>query len=115
MNTARTLAGIGFVAMGAAIGYGFAAGDFFAEGRVLLSMPWGIVSLVDLYVGFALFSAWIAFREASAVRAAVWILLVVVLGNLTTSLYVLLALARSRGDWAQFWQGARRPGRASPR
>ncbi len=29
----------------------------------LLAMPWGIVSLVDLYVGFALFSIWIVYRE----------------------------------------------------
>jgi hypothetical protein len=109
MNAARTLAGFGFVAMGAALVYGFTAGDFFAEGRLLVSIPWGIVSLVDVYVGFALFSGWIAFREASAVRAAGWILLVVILGNLTASLYVLVALARSREDWTHFWQGARRP------
>lgn len=106
MSRAYVLAGAGFVAMAAAIAHGFTAGDFFAEGRELASMPWGIVSLVDLYVGFALFAGWIAFREASAVRAALWIVLVLVLGNLTASLYVVVALVRSRGDWTRFWLGA---------
>ena len=34
----------------------------------LISNPWGIVSLVDLYVGFTVFSMWIWFREADADR-----------------------------------------------
>ncbi len=107
MSRAYMLAGIGFAAMAGAIVYGFTAGDFFAEGRILTSIPWGIVSLVDLYVGFALFAGWIAFREPSPLRAAGWILLVLVLGNLTVSLYVLVALARAKGDWAHFWMGKR--------
>ena len=36
----------------------------------LISNPWGIVSLVDLYVGFTVFSMWIWFREADAIVAA---------------------------------------------
>jgi hypothetical protein len=38
--------------MTAVLIYGFTVGDFAMEGKQLLSMPWGIVSLVDLYVGF---------------------------------------------------------------
>lgn len=105
---AYALAGAGFVVMAAALIYGFTAGDLFGEGRILASIPWGIVSLLDVYVGFALFSGWIAFREGSAWRAAIWILLVLTLGNLIASLYVLVALVRSDRDWALFWMGARR-------
>ena len=40
-------------------------------------------------------------------RTAVRVLLVLILGNVITSGYVLLTLARSRGDWRLFWMGAR--------
>ncbi|HSR47288.1 MAG TPA: DUF1475 family protein, partial [Anaerolineales bacterium] len=71
----------------------------------LLSMPWGIVSLVDLYVGFALFSGWIVYREESLVLATVWVLFVMVLGFFTASLYAFLALRAAKGDWRRFWMG----------
>lgn len=108
MTAAKILAGLGVAAMTAVLLYAFAAGDFFAEGRVLTAMPWGVVSLVDLYTGFALFAGWIIFREESLVRAALWIVLLLVLGFFTGSLYALIALHRSRGDWDRFWMGHRR-------
>ena len=86
---------------------GFTAGDFSGEGNLLLSMPWGIASLVDLYVGFALFSGWIVYRERSLVRSLVWVGPMVVLGSFTASLYNLIALFTSGGDWQRFWLGRR--------
>ena len=56
MKTAKAIALLGLLAMTVVLVYGFTVGDFAEEGKQLLSMPWGIVSLVDLYVGFALFS-----------------------------------------------------------
>jgi hypothetical protein len=38
-------------------------------------------------------------------RALVWAVLALTLGNLVASGYVLLARARSRGDWHAFWMG----------
>ena len=73
MKLAKAIALLGTVAMAAVLVYGFTAGDFLVDGAELLHMPWGIVSLVDLYVGFALFSGWIAYRERSWLRAAAWI------------------------------------------
>lgn len=107
MKIAKFVAALGLVSMASILIYGFVAGDFGQEGQVLLSMPWGIVSLVDVYVGFVLFSGWIVYRENSAVRSTIWIILVMVLGNLTASLYVLIALLTSRGDWGRFWMGNR--------
>jgi len=63
------LAALGLIAMALVLTFAFVKGDFTGEGSTLLSMPWGIVSLVDLYVGFALFSGWIAYREAAWPRA----------------------------------------------
>jgi hypothetical protein len=107
MRIAKMIATLGVLAMSIVLIYAFIQGDFVAEGRQLLSMPWGIVSLVDLYVGFSLFSVWIAYRERPAWRATTWIILVMVLGFFAASLYTLLALQSSGGDWARFWSGPR--------
>ena len=107
MTVAKIVAALGALAMAAILIYGFTVGDFGGEGQVLLSMPWGIVSLVDVYVGFILFSGWIVYREKSPLRSAIWVIAVMVLGNLTASLYALIALITSRGDWRRFWMGRR--------
>ena len=105
MKMAKVVALLGVLVMASILVYGFTVGDFGGEGQVLLSMPWGIVSLVDVYIGFILFSGWIVYREKSLVRSAVWIVLVMILGNFTASLYTLIALLNSGGDWKRFWMG----------
>ena len=107
MKIAKLIAFLGLLAMTAVLVYGFTAGNFAEEGKQLLTMPWGIVSLVDLYVGFVLFSGWIIYREKSAVRSVVWVVLMMVLGFWAGSLYTLIALQTSGGDWRRFWQGRR--------
>jgi hypothetical protein len=107
MKTAKLVALMGLLAMTGILIYGFTVGDFAEEGNILLSMPWGIVSLVDLYVGFTLFSGWIVYRERSFPRSLVWIVLMMVLGFFTASLYTLIALQTSGGDWRRFWMGRR--------
>jgi hypothetical protein len=107
MRLAKAISLIGLLAMTGVLIYGFTIGDFAGEGRQLLSMPWGIVSLVDLYVGFSLFSAWIVFRERSWPRSLVWVILIMVLGFFTASLYTFLALRASGGEWKRFWFGRR--------
>ena len=107
MKIAKLIALLGLLAMTAVLIYGFAAGDFAEEGKQLLSMPWGIVSLVDLYVGFILFSGWIVYREKSAVRSVIWVIFMMILGFWTASLYTLIALQASDGNWRRFWMGRR--------
>ena len=107
MKAAKAIALLGLLAMTAVLVYGFTVGDFASEGKQLLSMPWGIVSLVDLYVGFTLFSGWIIYREKSAIRSVVWVILMMILGFWTASLYTLIALQASGGDWQRFWLGRR--------
>jgi len=107
MKYLKVLAWFGALAMGGVLIYGFTVGDFSGEGKELLSMPWGIVSMVDLYVGFFLFSAWIIFREKSPLRAGVWVVLMMVLGSFTASVYTLVALYTSKDDWKRFLMGHR--------
>jgi len=62
---------IGVLAMSGSITWAVASGNFSEEGGKLLSMPWGIVSMVDLYVGFTLFSCWIVYRDKVLARSVV--------------------------------------------
>jgi hypothetical protein len=109
MRVAKIIALAGLLAMTGILIYGFTLGNFSAEGAKLLAMPWGIVSLVDLYVGFALFSCWIVFREKAWLHSVVWVILMMVLGFWTGALYTFIALQTCGGDWNRFWYG-KRPG-----
>ena len=55
--------------------------------------------------GLALFSGWIVYREGSALRSTIWVVLMMVLGFWTASLYTWLAPQSSHGDWQRFWMG----------
>lgn len=107
MKLAKWISALGMLAMTAVLLYGFTAGDFQSDGSRLLRNPWGLVSMVDLYTGFILFSGWIVFRENSIPRIIFWVILMMVLGFFTASLYTFLALSGSHGDWKKFWMGAR--------
>ena len=107
MKLAKTIALIGLIAMTAALLNAFLNGSGSVELSSLLSMPWGIVSLVDLYTGFFLFSIWIAYREPTRIHAAIWIVLLMVLGFFIGSLYTFVALQKSNDDWRHFWLGAK--------
>ena len=107
MKIAKIIALLGLLAMTAVLIYGFTVGNFGVEGGKLLSMPWGIVSLVDLYVGFALFSCWIVYREKAVLPSVIWVILMMVLGFWAGALYTLIALQTSGNDWKRFWMGKR--------
>lgn len=105
MKIAKIISLLGVLAMTAVLIYGFTIGDFAGEGSQLLSMPWGIVSLVDLYTGFTLFSMWVIYREKSLPAAIVWTIAMMTLGFFAGALYTFLALQSSNGDWRKFWMG----------
>lgn len=107
MKIAKVVALAGLLAMTGILIYAFTNGDIAAEGAKLVSMPWGIVSLVDLYVGFALFSCWIVYREKALLLSIIWVILMMVMGFWAGALYAYLALQNSGGDWNKFWHGKR--------
>ncbi|PIZ45559.1 hypothetical protein COY32_05085 [candidate division WWE3 bacterium CG_4_10_14_0_2_um_filter_41_14] len=49
---------------------------------IVLVIGWRIVSLIDLYSGFTLFSLWIWYRRQSFVEAILWIISIMLLGFL---------------------------------
>ncbi len=108
MKTASYISLAGLAAMTGVLFYGFTVGDFGVNGAAILANPWGIVSLVDLYVGFTLFSMWIVFREKKVITAVIWIVLMMTLGFFAGSLYIFLQLYLSKGDWLTFFTGHRK-------
>ena len=83
---------------------------FWAQSQVSLfdstipSLPWGIVSLVDLYAGFILIGIWISYKE-KWLSALIWIFFLMILGNLTTAIYVIYSLNKSKGNISKFFMG----------
>lgn len=56
--------------------------------------PWFVATLFDAYFGFLWFWAWIAYKETSVPARALWLVLVLGLGNLAMAAYMLLQLRR---------------------
>ena len=83
---------------------------FWAQGEVTIfdspipNLPWGVVSLVDLYSGFTLFSLWIFYKEKVA-HAIAWTFFVMTLGSFTIALYVIYSIKKSDGDIQKFFMG----------
>ena len=107
MKKIRIIAWISTLIMLFMIVFSLLTGDFFEQGSILMGLVWGQMSLVDLYVGFALFSLWIVFREKAVVPSVIWVVLMMVLGFWAGAMYTLLALQSSKGDWKRFWYGKR--------
>lgn len=82
-------------------------GDFKAEMSQLLSLPWGMVVTLDVYIGLALFSAWMFYREEKSVVALLWTLALVIGGNIVTCAYVLRAAYSSKRSAMRFFAGRR--------
>ena len=94
MPTVRVVTALLTIVMAGTIIYGIATGSFGEEGGEILDLAWGRVTLIDLYVGLALFGGWIVVRERSAV-ALPWLIALVVLGNFASALYAFIAAMRS--------------------
>lgn len=108
MKIAKIITWVGLLAMTLGLINGFMNGDFFEDGSKLFSNPWGLMSIIDLYVGFTLFSMWIFYRESHLVSSVIWILTMMILGFFTACLYVLIALYSSKEDWDTFFKGQKR-------
>jgi hypothetical protein len=105
MKLAKFVALIGALAQGGILIYGFSSGDFAAAGQFFFKDPWGIVSLVDVYVGFMFFCAWVIFREKNLIAALFWTAAIMILGNFPAGVYAFLALQSSGESWNRFWMG----------
>ncbi len=60
--------------------------------------PWAMATLYDAYCGFITFFVWVAYREAAWLPRIVWFVLIMALGNIAMSAYVLIQLFRLRPE-----------------
>ena len=66
----------------------------FAIPRAVLGHPWFIATLFDAYFGFLTFFCWVAYKERSWVARILWLVAILLLGNIAMASYVLIHLWR---------------------
>lgn len=110
MTFFKIITWLGLIAMTYGLLNGLINGNLLNDGKELLANPWGIMSMIDLYVGFALFSMWIVYREKSIIKIILLIILMMILGFFTACVYLLFALYNSKEDWDILLKGSRAKG-----
>jgi hypothetical protein len=60
--------------------------------------PWAMATLYDAYCGFITFFVWVTYKERRLTPCIVWFLLIMCLGNIAMSIYVLIQLFRLAPD-----------------
>jgi len=60
--------------------------------------PWAVATLYDAYFGFMTFWLWVAYKENALWARLLWLVLILGLGNIAMSLYVLIQLFRLKPD-----------------
>jgi hypothetical protein len=64
--------------------------------RELATHPWFIATLFDAYWGFLTFYCWVCWKETSWVKRIVWLIAILLLGNIAMAVYMLNKLFRLR-------------------
>jgi hypothetical protein len=60
--------------------------------------PWAVATLWDAYCGFITFFCWVCYKEGSTGPRVLWFILIMALGNIAMSAYMLIQLFRLRDD-----------------
>jgi len=54
--------------------------------------PWWIATLFDAYWGFLTFYCWVVYKETSFIARALWLIAILLLGNIAMAIYALIQL-----------------------
>lgn len=79
-------------------------GSILDQFGVFVSLPWGVATLADLFIGFLLFAIIIFLTERSWWAAALWSAPIFILGNVWAALWLAIRLPHlakqlSKPDW----------------
>ena len=66
--------------------------DFPAWQPAYAANPWAVATLYDAYFGFTTFFVWVCFKERLFAAKVIWFVLIMGLGNIAMSFYVLRQL-----------------------
>ena len=67
-------------------------------GPAFSANPWAVATLWDAYFGFLTFYVWVFWRERNFGSRFLWFVLIMCLGNIAMSGYMLIQLARLKPD-----------------
>jgi len=56
--------------------------------------PWLVATLFDAYFGFLWFWLWVAYKESGWLARVVWLVLIMLAGNMAMAIYMLIQLWR---------------------
>jgi hypothetical protein len=88
MSFARGLIIAGAVLLSGLIIWAGLSAPFWASFAAITAMPWGVVTLVDLYLGFICAAILVVILEQNRVAVLLIIALIFVLGNVVTALWL---------------------------
>ena len=91
MSIVKTIAYMSTLIMAIVISWALTKSNIFVEGNTILALPWGIVTFVDLYIGFLYVGIWMVIRE-KLLHSILWIISLFFLGNLATSIFILYCI-----------------------
>ena len=80
------------VSMLAMTGWASTQCSLFAIPREVGSHPWFIATLLDAYWGFLTFYCWVAWKETSWLSRILWLVAILLLGNIAMAIYALIQL-----------------------
>ena len=91
MRTMRLIFAAFGIVLAVLIVWAIQTGNFSAAGSWLLSDPWGIVTLFDLYTGLAISALFIVLFERNW-KSLLWVVPLPFLGNVWTAVWIVLRL-----------------------
>ena len=62
--------------------------------RAVATHPWFIATMFDTYFGFLTFYVWLAYKETGWLARIVWLIAILLLGNIAMATYMLIQLFR---------------------
>ncbi len=66
--------------------------------RAVATHPWFIATLFDTYFAFLTFYCWVAYKETSNLARVLWLVAILLLGNIAMAAYLLRQLFKLPAD-----------------
>lgn len=90
----RIAFGVVLVSMLAVTGWASTEVALWKTPRAVATHPWFIATLFDTYFAFLTFYLWLAYKETSKLACGLWLLAILLLGNIAMATYMLIQLFR---------------------
>jgi predicted permease len=94
MLALRLAAGFVLVAMLAVTTWASLQVPLWETPRAVATHPWFIATLFDTYFAFLTFYVWLAYKETSNLARVLWLVAILLLGNIAMAIYLLRELFR---------------------